>query len=271
MPRVGGADGCRHGWVLVVKELDGSSLSADVSSALRSRPGHRFGVGPTSKSDTGGHPARRSCASVSCHVCTSTEDLFYGNDAPDLLGLDMPIGLPDCGPRLCDLEARRRLGFPRGSSVFPAPIRSLLGAGSYQEACELRFLADGRKISRQTWAILPKIRSVDTLLRADPELPDKIREVHPEVCFSILAGRPLEHGKKTKQGREERLRLLESVFGDCVHSAIADRRALGCPLDDLLDAFVACWTAERIYCGQAITLPRDPPRDSTGLRMEILG
>jgi len=76
MPRVGGADGCRHGWVLVVKELDGSSLSADVSSALRSRPGHRFGAGPTSKSDTGGHLARRSCGRVSWRICSSKEDLL---------------------------------------------------------------------------------------------------------------------------------------------------------------------------------------------------
>ena len=199
--------------------------------------------------------------SVSWRICTSTEDLFYGSDAPVLLGLDMPIGLPDCGPRPCDLEARRRLGFPRGSSVFPAPIRSLLAARSYAEACALRLAVDNKKISRQTWAILPKIRDVDALLRNDPELQDRVREVHPEVCFSILAGRPMEYRKKRKQGREERLRLLETVFGAGLHAAVADRRALGCPLDDLLDAFIACWTAERIYCGRAETwLPPFPAK-----------
>ena len=269
MPTVGGADGCRQGWVLVVKELDAESAappgSADVASVL----GPRSADVPSA---WGGHPARRFSGSISWRTCTSTKDLFYGPEALDLLGLDMPIGLPDSGPRLCDLEARRRLGFPRGSSVFPAPIRSLLHARSYLEACALSFEADRKKISRQTWAILPKIRDVDSLLRDDPELQDRVREVHPEVCFSILAGRPMEYRKKRKQGQEERVRLLETVFGAaCLHAALSDRRALGCPLDDLLDAFVACWTAERIYRGREVTLPAAPPRDSAGLRMEILG
>src|SRR5437870_3658001 len=43
----------------------------------------------------------------------------------DAVGIDIPIGLPDAGPRACDVEARRRLG-PRRSSVFPAPRRALL-------------------------------------------------------------------------------------------------------------------------------------------------
>ena len=48
---------------------------------------------------------------------------------PDVavIGIDMPIGLSDDGARSCDVEARRRM--PGGaSSVFPAPVRPVLGA-----------------------------------------------------------------------------------------------------------------------------------------------
>ncbi|RPI28540.1 MAG: DUF429 domain-containing protein [Acidobacteria bacterium] len=233
MTLVGGADGCRPGWVLVAKEL--------------------------------------SSGVITWRVCTSTEDLFYGDRIPDILGLDIPIGLTDSGPRLCDLAARRRLGPGRGSSVFPAPIRCLLEARTYQEACSLSFQQAGKKISRQAWGILPKIHSVDALLRKDPSLPRRVREVHPEICFLLLAGgRPMQYGKKTRQGQEERLGLLEAWFGEYVQSAVRERPKLRCSLDDLLDAFAACWTAERICLGQAQTLPSDPPRDSAGLRMEIV-
>jgi len=232
MPLVGGADGCRRGWILVTKEL--------------------------------------SSGSVSCRVCTSTEDLLYGKPIPDVLGIDIPIGLPDSGPRLSDREARRRLGPRRRSSVFPAPIRCLLNARNYAEACALRFQVEGKKISRQAWGILSKIRSVDSWLRSDHDLHLRMREVHPEVCFLFLAGHPMQHNKKKTQGQDERLRTLEPWFGEWLHAAVAQQRPLGCALDDLLDAFAVCWTAERIYAGQAETLPCNPPRDSFGLRMEIV-
>jgi len=233
MPLVGGADGCKQGWVLVTREL-GSGL-------------------------------------VSWRVCTSAEDLFYGNPIPDVLGIDIPIGLPDSGPRVCDHEARRRLGTGRGSSVFPAPIRCLLNAHTYVESCALRFQAEGKKISRQAWGILPKIRCVDSLLRHDAALQQRVREVHPEVCFLLLAGHPMRHNKKKKQGQEERLRVLKPWFGESLFAAVDQRHRLHFALDDLLDAFAVCWTAERIYSGRAETLPPNPPRDSAGLRMEIVG
>ena len=41
------------------------------------------------------------------------------------------------------------------------------------------------------------------------------------------------------------------------------------PQDDLLDAFILLWTAQRIIAGEAATLPEAPLRDPHGLRMEI--
>jgi len=52
-------------------------------------------------------------------------------DSGDLgaAGIDIPIGLPESEPRWCDVEARSMIG-PRRSSVFPAPLRGLLGAAT---------------------------------------------------------------------------------------------------------------------------------------------
>ena len=43
----------------------------------------------------------------------------------DLIAIDMPIGLSEDGARTCDVRRRGRAG-PRGSSVFPAPLRQVL-------------------------------------------------------------------------------------------------------------------------------------------------
>ena len=84
----------------------------------------------------------------------------------DRIFVDIPIGLGD-GPeeRLCDREARRRLGPSRGSSVFPAPVRAALDARDYEKAKRISLAARNRSLSNQSWSILPKIGEVDALLR----------------------------------------------------------------------------------------------------------
>lgn len=79
---------------------------------------------------------------------------------PALLAIDIPIGLLD-GTRACDTAARKLLGQPRGSSVFPSPCRAAIQVASYGDACDANELRTGRKLSRQTWGIAPKIKQVD--------------------------------------------------------------------------------------------------------------
>jgi predicted RNase H-like nuclease len=55
-----------------------------------------------------------------------------------LIVIDIPIGLLDHGARTCDVEARRLLGRVRGSSVFTAPMRTLLDADNWKESCRSR-------------------------------------------------------------------------------------------------------------------------------------
>ena len=155
----------------------------------------------------------------------------------------------------------------RGSSVFPAPIRAVLPAASYEEACRLGQAADGRKISKQTYNILPKIRETDELLRNEADLRADLRsvvhEVHPEVSFSLLAGgRPLQSSKRKHQGIRQRCALLEPKFGSWLAAALSKRKILGCTDDDIVDAYVALWTAERIARGEAQKIPQTAAKRS---------
>jgi predicted RNase H-like nuclease len=95
--------------------------------------------------------------------------------------------------------------------------------------------------------------------------------VHPEVSFYFLAGeKPCQHSKKESAGREERRNLLTPIYNDNIQAALSNRRKYACAADDILDAFAALWTAERIVAGEAQTIPVEPERDSFGFRMEIV-
>jgi predicted RNase H-like nuclease len=132
-------------------------------------------------------------------------ELFTDTLAPNIVAVDVPIGLLERGARDCDVQARRLLG-PRRSSVFTAPLRPLLAATSQAEASQIRYRLEGKGVSIQASAIVPKIQEVDRLLRGNPNLREIIREVHPELCFFYLNGeRPMSEAKKKPAGRTERV------------------------------------------------------------------
>lgn len=196
-------------------------------------------------------------------------DLIDTVRALRIIAIDIPIGLADAyqqGGRNCDRLARSLLSVRR-SSVFPTPIRGTLAAATWEDACIIsRGSANtGMGLSKQAFAILPKISEIDGLLQVHQKLRSRVYEVHPELCFRMLAGAPMLHAKKSAAGRAERRLLLESVFD---LSALEERgAAVRAPTVDLLDAAVACWTAGRLYNGTAISYPDPAPMDSTGLPM----
>ena len=191
-----------------------------------------------------------------------------------LLLVDIPIGLRDAEPdeRRCDLEARALLG-PRGSSVFPAPCRAAIGLATYREASAENHRRTGRRLSKQAFSIAPRILDVEEYLRRSWASGPVIREMHPEVCFWGLAGRPMAHSKRTAEGAAERLAVLADrlptapAIVDDVTRAHA-RRDLG--QDDVIDALVGAVTARLGASSDLKTLPATPERDARGLRMEIV-
>lgn len=189
---------------------------------------------------------------------------------PQVVLIDIPIGLPSAGRRGCDQLARERLG-PRRSSVFPAPIRPMLAAASWEQACQIGDAVEGRRLSRQAWNITARVSEVDGLLQQRPPLRGWLREVHPELSFLAMAGAPLAQAKRTAAGRAQRLELIAAAFGVDAFADLRGRfRRSAVADDDLLDAFAALWSAERLLRGQALVLPPEPEWDATGLSMEIV-
>lgn len=229
---VGGIDGCPAGWIL-------ARATADTSV-------------------------------VTTRVFGDFVELLDANQDLDVLAIDIPIGLPATGPRPTDRAARALLG-PRASSVFPAPVRASLDAVSYQDASDRSFAVHGKRLSKQTFAILPKIREVDHALRSRVRDAERVFEIHPEVSFCVLNDdRPMVHPKRTGLGFTERLALVETHFpGAFDHSRRTHSRSVAAD-DDILDALAALWTARRLGARQARAIPAGEVQyDGLGLPMAI--
>lgn len=229
-----GVDGCRGGWIVILHDLRNNAWT-----------------------DT---------------LCPNFIDVVNLRPQPDMVAVDMPIGLlatSVAGGRDCEQIARDRLGSPRKNSVFSSPSRNALQGANFVAATQLN---GSIGLSQQSFALFPKLRQVDNAM--SPQLQTRIREVHPELCFYGANGEsPITDGKKTPQGQNSRLNLLASCFGQTwlLHweklQSKYSKSSVG--LDDLLDAGIATWTAERILSGQANCIPSNPPCDAEGLRMEM--
>lgn len=212
------------------------------------------------------------------HLCTSLEDLSQLAISGQRIFIDMPIGFTDEGPdgRTCDRLARRMLSPKRHSSVFSPPCRAALYA-DLADASAVNFQHTGKKLSRQSINIIPKIRELDAFLQQLPtEQQDHWYEAHPEVVFAALnGGLAIPESKKTALGQQQRLALLSAFLPviETWYPSVAHLypRKLILP-DDIIDALglaVASWLIEQ--AGYALmALPDPPPTDSTGLPMRIV-
>ena len=264
MPYLIGVDGCRLGWLAVSAFLLPDSPGDRNLKAGSSRPSRLGAVEARILPDL-----EPWLASLEESQPQFQRELGpdVGPLAPWLVAIDMPIGLSEAGPRRCDQEARRFLGHPRGSSVFPAPIRPMLQAPDYGEACAIGRATDGRALSRQAWNLLPRIRQLDDLLQRRPQWRQRIGEAHPEVIFQLWAGQPLGQGKRQLEGRRQRSDLIEARWPGVVAAAMAQLPRGGWAADDLLDALACLRAAERRAQGLALAMGGEA--DGTGLAMAI--
>ncbi len=238
MAWIAGVDGCRAGWIVALADEERPTPILRVVS--------RFG------------------------------DLLAGPDAPALVAVDMPIGLPDriAGAGRGPEQAVRGLLGARQSSVFAIPSRAAVHAGDYGEACRLALASSSppRKVSKQGFFLFPKIREIDAVLRADPALRDRIYEVHPELAFRTMRGSPLSHPKKIRgainpAGMAERRSLL--IGAGISPETVSARAPAGAADDDVLDALAALVVARHIRAGRGQPFPARPERDSHGLPIAI--
>lgn len=183
--------------------------------------------------------------------------------------IDIPIGLQTASTRTCDDHARKRLG-NRRSSVFAAPVRAVLDHTDYQEANTCSQEVANRGLSKQSFALVPKIAEVDRCLRGGTGLRENVFEVHPELSFAIWNhGQPMRYVKHSGFGFLERLNLSQTRFPDAAQRIREELPTKRVADDDILDALAALWTAERIAAGQAIRMDPEDHADATGLMMNI--
>lgn len=216
--RVGGVDGVPNGWVVCV--LVGQGRAREVT----------WRVVPDA---------------------AAVLDVVDGCDA---VGVDIPLALPNGALRRdAEVLAAARLG-PARSSLFPTPPAPVLAATSYAEACSIAQRVTGKKISQQSWNLVPKIRQFQAVT-----LPDTVVEAHPELTFRTMAPGVEFASKKTARGAGQRIAALAGwadparLVGDLPSAA---------RLDDVLDALATAWTAQRLATGTAELL--GPGIDATG-------
>ncbi|MCQ4088363.1 DUF429 domain-containing protein [Saccharibacillus sp. JS10] len=230
-----GIDGCPAGWIAALIEA-----SAEATEFQRIRSA----VYPT--------------------ITDLWADLNPNPDYDHVL-IDIPIGLPEgiagklnsVEDRKCDRDCRKLLPKSRKSSVFPVPVRQALRA---EDPSAINFSVTGRKLSRQSIHILPKISEVDDFIaqRLKRQLPVAgfIEESHPELVFLNLNTGIEEvplYRKKEAEGQRERLRILqasglsqtqmEQQFTLFLRKHVAK--------DDLLDAAALAVAAHRIASNSA--------------------
>ncbi|WP_051507359.1 DUF429 domain-containing protein [Saccharibacillus sacchari] len=187
------------------------------------------------------------------------------NPLSDRILIDIPIGLAEgangvqnrVADRNCDRDCRKLLPKRRKSSVFPVPARQALHA---EDPSSANAQATGRKLSRQTINILPKIRETDDFLaaRLNKGLPVSgfIEESHPELVFLRLNDNADEaplYGKKEAEGQRERSGILHraglpNAETEKLFTLFARKQAAK---DDLLDAAALAVAAYRIVSGRS--------------------
>lgn len=250
MTACAGVDGCKAGWIAIVRPA-------------------------------GGEPETAVFPSFAALIGTLPDNTT--------IAVDMPIGLPEragAGGRGPETLVRRHLG-ERQSSVFSIPARAAIYAETGPFASADDWYAAHRRasavaratsepprgVSIQAFGIFSKIREIDTLLRERPILRARIVESHPEIAFWRLnAGSAMRLPKK---------------IGGCVNPAgMAERRALlaenglprafldrapprGAAADDYLDACAMLLVAERRARGEAVPFPDPPLSDAHGIVMAI--
>jgi len=208
--------------------------------------------------------ARLEGRTVTLGVLRDAREVLAMTDV-EVIGIDMPIGLPDNESRRCDDEARELLrGLGAGSSVFPTPVRAVLATDDYAEARAVSRAATNppRAPSAQAFQLVKAIRALDEALGDPPA--GHVFEVHPELAFRALDP-GVRDPKLTARGMAQRLAALRRVM-DVEQALLAAPARV--PAADALDACAAAWSAQRIADGVACSVG-DDARDRRGRPLRI--
>jgi predicted RNase H-like nuclease len=138
-------------------------------------------------------------AFVDAYIADRLDTLLSAVNDIQVVGIDMPLGLVETGRRQADLDAHAFVRGPLCSAVFLMPPQAVWKRedntwydDSWEQANQRcrqltrdELSPDGYGLSRQTWGLHVKLRE------ANGYLATNLHEVHPEVSFAAMNGRPL--------------------------------------------------------------------------------
>ena len=130
-------------------------------------------------------------------------EIVTNSSGAAVIGVDVPLGM------LLDRGAPRTPPPPTSSapSQQRLPGAAALRVASTDFAAANRVCREltGSGLSRQSWALRPKLLEANTIWERHPGL---LFEAHPEVSFRTMAGAPPTYAKKTWSGQAKRRELL---------------------------------------------------------------
>ena len=219
MSRVIGIDGCKAGWI-IAKTLEDKSISFQIIKNLN--------------------------------------DDYLKESNVSLIGIDIPLRLSSTGKRLAEIEARVLLK-NRACTIFSPPTLNALTAKNYIDACKINFKECGKKISKQSWNLFPKIKEAQEFLENKSIIELGVFEVHPELSFMAMNDMNLiRASKKTVIGREIRIKLIQKFFPKFSFESVRNKYKKNQVLDDdILDSVSVLWSTQRIVDNIAQFVPKD--------------
>ena len=222
MTTVIGIDGCRAGWI-TAKILDNQLISFQIIENLN--------------------------------------DDYLKQSNLTHIGIDIPLQLSHTGKRLAEIEARGLLK-KRACTIFSPPTLNALRAKNYIDACEVNFKECGKRISKQSWNLFPKIKEAHKFLENNSISKLEVFEVHPELSFMAMNDMNLiEASKKTETGKEIRIKLIQKFFPNFSFESVRNQYKKNQVLDDdILDSISVLWSTQRIVDNIAQFVPKDPEK-----------
>ena len=222
MSSVIGIDGCKAGWI-IAKTLENESISFQIIKNLN--------------------------------------DVYLEGINVSHIGIDIPLQLSHTGKRFAEIEARSLLK-NRACTIFTPPTLNALRAKNYIDACEINFKECGKRVSKQSWNLFPKIIEAHKFLETNSISKLEVFEVHPELSFMAMNDMNLiEASKKTETGKEIRIKLIQKFFPNFSFESVRNQYKKNQVLDDdILDSISVLWSTQRIVDNIAQFVPKDPEK-----------
>ena len=148
-------------------------------------------------------------------------------------------------------------------------------ARTYEAQSELNRRELGKKLSKQSAAMIRRIAELDELLLSDRDARAKTREAHRELClWGLNGGRPMTHAKRQPEGIAERLAVIRRYLPWAESFFLDLRRESPGGISEavVVDALATALTAVANHpsLGGLQSIPAEPQRDARGLPMEMV-